>query len=263
MKKIKKILTLVKSKKLIAIFLLILSFCIVQYCKAGSIFDNFNDGNTEGWISLARAPWHPLGNWRIEDKILLQDAGGDNHKFLLNDFSISSQSVEVMLKANNYGGSGGIIIWYQDYNNYVNVLIYPSHGILSGLLVVENINGDRQISSYPYTYANLKWYKLRINADSLAGKIDVYVDDVYLFTYNVTTSNRTGWTGLNTGNSGGYFDDFSLISGDIPPTSKQECKNGDWMAFSLNFKNQGACVSYVESNENAGKKLIYLKGSSI
>ena len=38
------------------------------------------------------------------------------------------------------------------------------------------------------------------------------------------------------------------------PMDKDECKKGGWKIFSNpTFKNQGACVSYVVSNENAGK----------
>lgn len=39
------------------------------------------------------------------------------------------------------------------------------------------------------------------------------------------------------------------------PASMSECKKEGWKDFlSLAFKNQGACVSYVVSNENAGKR---------
>ena len=39
------------------------------------------------------------------------------------------------------------------------------------------------------------------------------------------------------------------------PTSKEECKHGGWMTFADHaFKNQGECVSYLQSNEKAGKR---------
>lgn len=43
---------------------------------------------------------------------------------------------------------------------------------------------------------------------------------------------------------------------DITPGSdKNACKNGGWMTFNApSFKNQGACVSYITSNEKAGKR---------
>lgn len=39
-----------------------------------------------------------------------------------------------------------------------------------------------------------------------------------------------------------------------PPTDKDQCKKSGWKSFNnQTFKNQGACVSYIEANENAGK----------
>ncbi len=39
-----------------------------------------------------------------------------------------------------------------------------------------------------------------------------------------------------------------------PPTDKNECKKDGWMSFnSPTFRNQGDCVSYVQSNEHAEK----------
>lgn len=41
----------------------------------------------------------------------------------------------------------------------------------------------------------------------------------------------------------------------LAPTNKDQCKNDGWKTFNNpTFKNQGACVSYVVSNDNAGKR---------
>lgn len=41
----------------------------------------------------------------------------------------------------------------------------------------------------------------------------------------------------------------------VVPTDIDQCKKGGWETFTdVEFKNQGACVSYVQSNENAGKR---------
>ena len=47
--------------------------------------------------------------------------------------------------------------------------------------------------------------------------------------------------------------DSLIILGDPAiPTDKDACKDGGWMSYAnLEFKNQGDCVSYVQSNENA------------
>ncbi len=41
----------------------------------------------------------------------------------------------------------------------------------------------------------------------------------------------------------------------LQPTNKDQCKNNGWESFTtLNFKNQGSCVSYVQANSHANKK---------
>ena len=69
-----------------------------------------------------------------------------------------------------------------------------------------------------------------------------------------------GWTGGFDGNVDALtvnddVYDFELNEPATTPVSKDECKNGGWMSFnSPTFRNQGQCVSYVQSNEKAGKR---------
>jgi len=57
---------------------------------------------------------------------------------------------------------------------------------------------------------------------------------------------------------GFLIDNLSLLSGPIlvgPPTNKDQCKDNGWKTFNNPaFKNQGTCVSYVQSNDHAGKR---------
>ena len=51
-------------------------------------------------------------------------------------------------------------------------------------------------------------------------------------------------------NSEATIDDGSCLYG--PPTDKDQCKKDGWKLFNNpTFKNQGDCVSYVQSNEHA------------
>ncbi len=46
--------------------------------------------------------------------------------------------------------------------------------------------------------------------------------------------------------------EFSLVEPIGPPADKNECKKDEWMSFNNpEFKNQGDCVSYVQSNQKA------------
>ncbi len=68
-----------------------------------------------------------------------------------------------------------------------------------------------------------------------------------------TEGNISDWSN---GSSAPYH--ITVIADPIligPPTNKDECKKDGWKTFNNpTFKNQGACVSYVVSNENAGKR---------
>lgn len=83
--------------------------------------------------------------------------------------------------------------------------------------------------------------------------------NIRMFALNVGDTS-TSDTGLN-----GYLDNVvvNTVTGTtvydfepvLKPVTSNECKNGGWMTFnSPPFKNQGQCVSYVNSNENAGKR---------
>jgi len=70
---------------------------------------------------------------------------------------------------------------------------------------------------------------------------------------------RTGGPAAPATAGNGYLvDNYSALSGPVlvgPPTDKNQCKKDGWMTFNNpTFKNQGACVSYVVSNDNAGKR---------
>lgn len=52
--------------------------------------------------------------------------------------------------------------------------------------------------------------------------------------------------------SGTTIFDFEPV---LTPVNADECKNDGWMSFNTpTFKNQGQCVSYIKSNDKAGKR---------
>ena len=88
--------------------------------------------------------------------------------------------------------------------------MYPA---ASYIRIYENINGIKTAHPYgvyPYTAYNGIWYNLKVIANSTTGDLDIYLDDVYLFTHTVITTNRSGQSGVMTSNSGAYLDDFKL-----------------------------------------------------
>jgi hypothetical protein len=170
--------------------------------------DNFDDGDAVGWSFSALAyPGGGIGNWWVEDGELRQNLGGDHYKALVENLVLSSQRIEVSMNVHPYG-YGGVTLWYQDEAHWVDVWSYPGYGLIE----VYEINGDgvaRQVS-YPFPYTGGVWNRLRVDANSKAGTLNVYVDGEFLFTHEVTLAERTGLSGLNSGNYGTYFDNFLL-----------------------------------------------------
>ncbi len=244
-------------KKTFLLSCILLFVILAQTSKADTFFDDFNDGNTDGWISAPPASWYGLGDWRLENNMLIQDKGGDHYKFLVDNLQIADQSVEAKIYTFGPSGYGGITVWYHDYDNWIDVLVYPAAGV-NGLWILEVINGNAVLTQYPYASGESVWHNIKVDTNSTTGQLTVYMDDEYIVTHQISVNFRTGLTGLNSGNAGGYFDDFRLTSdgvGSKAPVNKNDCKNDNWKQWlDPVFKNQGACVSYIESNERAGKR---------
>ena len=237
----------IKLSSLFSVIAVVMSFMILApFAKAGTISDNFNDGNTDGWLS-ARSGQGELGNWRISNGVLVEDSGHDHQKFLLNGYPAANQSIETKILFHN-DGYAGITVWYQDDNNWIDVYIYPGHF----LRVLESVDGVIQSTIYPDSSDKMTWYTMRVDANSLTGELAIFLDGTHLQTHIVTTTHRVGLSGLNSGNAGGSFDDFQITSNELSPTNKDQCKNDGWKTFSNpSFKNQGDCVSFltVEANK--------------
>jgi hypothetical protein len=175
--------------------------------------DDFNDGDTVGWSFTAlQYPGGGIGNWRVEDFELVQDLGGDHYKALVENLVLSSQRIESSINVHP-DGYGGVTVWYQDLNHWVDVLCYPGYGTMEVIELDWDAINERTVVhhvTYPFPYAGGVWYRLRVDANSRAGTLKVYMDDVYLFTHQVTVTEHTGLSGLNSGNYGTRFDDFNV-----------------------------------------------------
>lgn len=94
-----------------------------------------------------------------------------------------------------------------------------------------NYNTDITNGLYPYVCVNNSMTTRTITANQ-------YVEVRMVF--GAETDERFDWTR------------FNVLTAPVVPQSKDECKNEGWMTFSSpTFKNQGDCVSYVQSNFNA------------
>lgn len=187
----------------VAVVVLVLGAAPVQ-AQRTLFTDNFNKPG-----ALAGSWYCPVGHWFVQNRILVQDNGGDSNVAFLPDFVLGSQSVEVWLYTNDPAGYGGFFLWRKDAANAVNVRIYPHGG---GVWVHEVVDGVGTPVIYGGAFDDATWYKLRVDAESEAGILTIYINDVYFTTYTVTSlmANRIGISGLHSGNTAGGFDNFKL-----------------------------------------------------
>lgn len=230
---------------LVLVFLFLLSLSTTD-SYAGTFFDNFDDGNADGWwLGYSIGQPNLYGNWRIENGALVQDTGLDGVVALLEDLQITDQTVETDLKLNGPSGGGGITIWFQNNNTLAFVTLS------NGTITVAEVEAGTWHStgySYPFSINDNKWVNLKVIANSSTGELNVYVDNIYVLTHVLTTTHRTGQTGVIHGNAGGYFDNFKITSNSIvdPLTNKEQCKNNEWKVFTIPaFKNQGECIKLL------------------
>ncbi len=140
---------------------------------------------------------------------------------------------------------------------------------------------------------DLKYYDCRYNVVPTVGSVSGFTTVTFdpTLPYDVTTRGSSPYTcpavpadmdllsagsnirmfALNVGDTSasdvgldGYLDNVVVTTASdetvynfdpaLTPANKDACKNGGWMTFnSPAFKNQGACVSYVQANPNAKK----------
>jgi hypothetical protein len=183
---------------------------VVGTAQAFVFFDNFSDGNANGWELLPGARGLPA-EWSVQDGTLTQTGTDDYIMALVTSPALASQTVEVQVSTLGYAG---VVLWQQDSTNFVSVNINPAS---TGVYIVEYFDGQGNEVRYDFHTGYLTEYDLRVNADSGTGQVAIYLNDAYLFTYAAHTSHRTGLSGVFAGNQVGYFDDFLLIAAPACP----------------------------------------------
>jgi len=116
----------------------------------------------------------------------------------------------------------------------------------------------------PIAIATTGWYTFQHHFYDNAGvlNVDMSIYDANGNLVKIWTRGIDPIAGVG-GNRYGWFDynEFSVLAFDnsqlstATPINVDQCKNDGWKTFSNPaFKNQGQCVSYLQSSENAGKR---------
>jgi pectate lyase len=205
-------------KKLFYLMNVLVIICgLTVSAHALSFSDNFNDGNADGWTL------DPRGTWSFVNGTIGVTGGGDDYTALVNNLVFAHQIIDT--KVNVPYSYGGVVFWYQDNRtptdtNSIQFLFVIQY--VEGIQIIEVVDAGHGARVYP-TYAPIltgTWHDLEVDANSNSGKIKIYVDGNLVTTYDsiMEKENRFGQSGLYAGNSGAYFDDFSVRSVPEPTT---------------------------------------------
>lgn len=174
--------------------------------------DDFDDGNTDGWVFLPNSKYGTEPNWLVENQTLAQLSLWDHNPGLVEGLLVGNQTAETDVWLSGPGDYGGLTLWYHDDDNRVEVGLYPAAG---GLRVWEWVAGQHIDISYSLDFRERTWHRLRVEANSRSGRINIYVNDTYWGSYKAASLRRAGLSGLFGGNNGGHYDNYSL-RGRIP-----------------------------------------------
>jgi hypothetical protein len=186
-----------------------------EYPPVATFFDDFNDGDMDGWLSSAACSGCTEGNYRVEDGHLIQDLGGDGYMLLVNNLELSSHYAEVESYIHD-NGVGGITVWRKNADNWVYIM-YP-YSI--GFAVVEKwcetptcgVQENVTHTFYSFDHTARAWKTLSVDANSHTGELSVYLEDEYAFIHTVEPNlSRSGYSGVNSSNAGASFDDFKIV----------------------------------------------------
>lgn len=238
-------------KKLLSIILLTVVFLFISAVQANAVSTLFGSAVNDGGIIKTVSDWSvPSTPDDDYGAVSFDDANStlfSNLTVLSADYNVTDDdcgggSPRFSIRMDTDGdtvSNGNIFVYMGPLPNFTGCV--PNSWINTGNLV-----GSTD-ARFDLSQLGGPWYGTYANALSLVGSGTIL---------RISLVTDGGWQPLDKEQEV-WFDnviineasyDFTLLS----PVTKEECKNEGWMLFNNPFfKNQGDCVSYIQSNEHA------------
>ncbi|HTK39675.1 MAG TPA: Ig-like domain-containing protein [Patescibacteria group bacterium] len=227
----------------------------------------FND-ETGVWTEVS-APVHTDG-WNTV--AVEYNSSTTNFDYVINGTDVGSNAATgsnslsaVILNQYNYGpttGSNYDVHWSNLYSGRV-----ADDGVAPDVALTNPLDGSTVSGTVDVrgtvTDANPDHYYLKISGPS-----GTVYSHTYAETASITNQSLYSWNtaGLADGEytirleardaagnkDAGSVTQISVTVNNSSPYMKDQCKDGNWKSYSMDFKNQGACVSYVNHHDGVG-----------
>lgn len=133
--------------------------------------------------------------------------------------------------------SGGAALWHYSGSTWPRTTVGPDANLTESGSTLRSWSDI--LADYPGARIRVtdSWLGIRVGSPYPDG----YTENIDKFVFGTAAGIKTF--------------DFDAVEEVGPPTDKDQCKNDGWKKFNTpEFRNQGECVSYVQSNSRAGKR---------
>jgi len=193
-------------------------FLFVTPVFAGTLRDDFSDGDTEGWMRFTTGGTS-LPNWHVENgRLVCRRSNGYGAQLVIGDVSWKDYTIECDVKLTE-------MIPSQFAYNMAGVVVYCNNGDrLSGYYF-----GDFQkaMSFWAYEYDHnflfnqaqafpislRKWYRMKVEAKGKKYSLKIDGKKIHQFT---GTRFESGRVGVGLGGAEAHFDNVIITGNDVP-----------------------------------------------
>ena len=245
--------TLYTMKKT-SIILLVSWMCILFSLFVGAesavfFFDDFEDGNDDGWTPIN-------GNWIVESGVYSQDiiiGGGNHYMTSFSNFTGEDYNVEIDISPQTSGPYGCSMAFYHDGNtfdpfsppeNYLAITLFPFRSQVS-LYTWEKYGAIRSETKATVPLPVGNWHTIK--AEVSEGLISVYLNNNLIIS-NVATALTGGNVLLNTDGIHCHFDNIKVTGSNVLAD-----KDGDGFTSDIDCNDNDASV-YPQAGEICDNK---------
>ena len=190
--------------------------------QAGTWWEDFNDGNFDGWetLTIAQGPG-PAGDWAVVDGELVAERNGTSIQIVVGEFDWKNYSIEAKIKLIRRLSPpqiplAGIAIRKRGGAYYMFFLTFDWNGkggLVGGIAKAPPI----EKGFLQFRVQTNVWYKLKVEAQN--NTFRAFLDDELAFEFDDHT-HGTGKVGLTIRFMEAHFDDIVITGPDVPDNGK-------------------------------------------
>jgi len=218
---------ILRVKQNLAMILVLVTVMFPAILWAGTLRDDFNDGNMDGWDTTSMVTG---GTWKLENgELVITSKNGVVTLFIGEDnwkdytVSVKAKIVTNHVRASATGILEGIGVIIRDFGNYpqhecylLPILNFSDYKGMAAYYTPSGITG-MWIADKPFQLDLDKWYDIKAIVEGNQFRFSINDEFIIEFNHSAVPKGKIGISAFYTDTTA-HFDDFSVIGNDIPDT---------------------------------------------